>query len=333
VPRTVVLHRMETTDCLDSRLFWAMILWSWCGPDVSELVSLKDERGFLRKDRNGKPIPATQNDLRKLLGLAPGMKGAISRAVERLAENGSIRFGDSLRGGGKIIYPERSPTTPEQPSKVANTSNLSRWNLAGVVVHIGDLPVDEVARTAAISWLNDVSTRWRTGLKVLKTSIKEEAVLGFAEHGIIIDKKLKSLREEPSRGRASQILGIVARAPSPSDPPARPQDATPDERQDLKTRLRAHLHSLPIPGKLQEADFERIAASITDERTFSLFKENTKGRDFRKWTLVLTVAKETRERAENYPAEEGLVAGDEALPKWARGLEHEREQQHRRPEE
>jgi hypothetical protein len=51
-----------------------MILWSWCVADLSEAVCVKDERCFLREDRNGKPIPATQNDLRKLLGLAPGLK-------------------------------------------------------------------------------------------------------------------------------------------------------------------------------------------------------------------------------------------------------------------
>lgn len=334
MPREVVLHQMKAADCFDSRFFWAMILWSWCGPDVTEAVFVKDERGFLRKDRNGKPIPATQNDLRKLLGLAPGMKAAISRAVERLAEKDSIRLGEGLRGGGKVIYPERDPTTSEQPSKVASTDNLGPWSLAGMVVGIGNLPVDEVARTAAVSWLNDLSTRWKTGLRVLKTSIKEEAVRGFAEHGIIIDKKFKSLRGNPSGERASRTLDTGARAPAPPDAPARPQEATPNERQSLKTRLHAYLLSLPIPSKLQEADFERVAASIADERTFDLFKQNTNGRDFRKWTLVLTVAEETHERSATYPTEEAQAASAaHRLPNWARELEYEREQQNRRTEE
>jgi hypothetical protein len=48
----IVLHRIKTAECLDSRLFWAMILWSWCGPDLSQDVSVKDELGSLCKDRN-----------------------------------------------------------------------------------------------------------------------------------------------------------------------------------------------------------------------------------------------------------------------------------------
>lgn len=113
IPRAVVLHRMENADCLDSRLFWAIILWSWCGVEVSPdgSVILKDQEGWISKDTKGNPQPAKQDDLRELLGLAAGMKGAVSRAIARLAEVGSIRFGNTIPGGhgAKVMYPVQEP--------------------------------------------------------------------------------------------------------------------------------------------------------------------------------------------------------------------------------
>jgi hypothetical protein len=145
--------------------------------------------------------------------------------------------------------------------------------------------------------------------------------------------KEPSKETTPASGRASQTLDTGASEPEPPDSRARPQDAIPDKGQNLKTRLRAHLLSLTVPSKLQESDFERIAAAICDERTFDLFKRNTKGRDFHKWTLVLTVAEETHERAATYPTEEAQAVGAERLPRWAQELQYEREHPRCRTEE
>src|SRR6186713_245125 len=105
IPRRVVLNRMETADCLEARVHWAIILWSWCGPGRTEdgAVVVKDRRGFIQRDGAGNQIPARAIDLLQLLGLAAGMKGNLSRAIARLKMKGVIRF------EGKVMYSVDSP--------------------------------------------------------------------------------------------------------------------------------------------------------------------------------------------------------------------------------
>ena len=210
IPRAVVLHRMDTSECLDSRLFWAIILWSWCGvePSPDGSVVLKDEDGWVRKDAKGRPIPAKQDDLRELLGLAPGMKSAICRAIGRLEEVGSIRFGSTIPGGrgAKVMYPIQEPPT-KSASDGCSTGNSENaqgpWYVAHIKIHIGDLPVDPVARTEAIQWIQSLGTGFNSELKVLRTSYALALVQGAPKHGILIESSSKS-RLANSQPPASQ---------------------------------------------------------------------------------------------------------------------------------
>jgi hypothetical protein len=224
VPRQVVLHRMATAECLDSRLFWAMILWSWCGPEISDAVVLKDNKGFIRRDGDDKPIPATLKDLRELLGLAPNAKGHVSEAAARLVTCGAVRLGEAIlhrRGGPRVMYPIRDPTTNGQQEKVPDTGNLSDgWYVAGIVVSTGNLPADPAARQTAVLWLEDLNTRWNSALKKLRTEYREEAIQGFSAHGILIGKKQKS-REAKS---VSKFEGEA-----PTHPPTYPSDSADQE--------------------------------------------------------------------------------------------------------
>src|SRR5262252_668267 len=125
--RKVVLHRIDTAESLEDRLWWAIILWSWCGPQTCDYVALKDDEGFLSKVslpleqeklvanaspeerklvRNTSPIPAKCIDLLRLLGLGEGAQGNASRALARLEYKGSI-----VRKDGKI-YPVKEPVRP-----------------------------------------------------------------------------------------------------------------------------------------------------------------------------------------------------------------------------
>jgi len=190
---------MEMSECLDSRLFWAIILWSWCGVEVSPdgSVVLKDEDGWIRKDAKDRPIPAKQDDLRELLGLAPGMKGAVSRAIARLVEVGSIRFGNTIPGGrgAKVMYPIQEPPTKSANDGLStgNSENAQGpWYVAHIKIELGDLPEDPVARTEAIQWIQSLGTGFNSELKVLRTSYAEAYVQGAPERGIIIEKSLKS---------------------------------------------------------------------------------------------------------------------------------------------
>jgi len=204
IPRRVVIHRMETSDCLESRVFWAIVLWTLCGPQRSTALVIKDHKGFIQKDAAGNPVYAKEQDLLGVLGLAPGMKGHLSRTMKRLKEKGSIRHHK------KVWYFVEAPPLPESPKSVASTGN---WNIAGVVVSTGNLPTDPVARAEAIRWLDSLSTEWKTTLRTVKTGIRKLLVQGSPEHGIIIDKKRQKRR------------GETAAAESPDEPPVAPAAA------------------------------------------------------------------------------------------------------------
>lgn len=190
VPRDFVLRAMASDQCLDARLRHAMILWSWCGPEASEAVVRKKPDGFIVRNPDGKPIPAQFKDLVELLGLAPGMKGHVSRIAQGMVMQGLLRM------EGKTMHLVYCPAAFDTGSPVASTGN---WSIAGVVVSTGNLPVDPEARAAAIRFLEVASTLWKNDLRDVKTRNRELLRQGLAEHGIGIGvKSKKSSREEKS---------------------------------------------------------------------------------------------------------------------------------------
>jgi len=57
IPRDVVVHRIATGECLSERLFWAIVLWSWCGPMSCPYATFKDDCGYI-------PTVSTENGKR-----------------------------------------------------------------------------------------------------------------------------------------------------------------------------------------------------------------------------------------------------------------------------
>ena len=208
VRREVILHRMVTSECLDDRLFWGIILWSWSGPVKSAggAVVLKDGKGFIRKDNHGQPIPAKLNDLRELMGWPTGMKGEVTRIVKRLIEKNSIIFDKKTR----TLYAVEEPTVPEIPQKVAGTRNFC---IGRIVVGTRNLPTDPDARYRAIQWLEKASTAWKTDLKSLRTRYRDMLVQAAPELGI-----LYVLEEKKSRGEKAAAGSTTAAAAAPPPP-------------------------------------------------------------------------------------------------------------------
>ena len=228
IRREVVIHRMTTSDCLEARLFWAIILWSWCYPDPYDYAVIKGEDGRVRTDLKGNPIPAKLKDLRELLGLAPGMKGDITKAAARLEQQGAIRFGEKISGfkDAKILYPIHAPTKPISDSDVLSRLGVpatdsgqgypkSVWHIGKITVTKDTLPSDPVAGTRAIEFLDRAAKAWCTELRELRYRHHQLLVQGAAELGILIDKNLRSLRRDPP-----QPLAVTCTSePSQESPP------------------------------------------------------------------------------------------------------------------
>src|SRR5215831_6607865 len=90
ISRAVVLRRMAPDQCFSSRVFWALVLWSWCGPESTEgAVVQKDAKGYIRREK-GQPVPALQKHILRLLGLNQGLKANLSRTIARFIESGQL---------------------------------------------------------------------------------------------------------------------------------------------------------------------------------------------------------------------------------------------------
>jgi hypothetical protein len=251
---------MHTGNCLESQIFWAAILWSWCGPQVSDAVVRKDARGFIVLDQNGEPIPATLKDLRELVGLAMGMKGAVTRAVQCLLESGSIRFENKSPYRVGVMYPEREPASPfsreSEAEQVASTGNLpGPWNIAGLPVLATCLPSDPVAKTEVIQWLDDLSTAWKSDLRELKTRNRELLRQGLSERGIIIGISLNRRLEEEAAAANSVP---VSEDPEPEEETPPPSSRQYSEIEAAAAVLPGWVHALsekfagkPVPTSSQ----------------------------------------------------------------------------------
>src|SRR5438477_10555677 len=94
VPREVVLYKMTGETCFEEKVYYALILLSWCGPHVSEACVVKDAQGRIVRDAAGNPLPAKQKDIRKALGLAPSSKGNLCRTIKNLHQQGLVRVNE-----------------------------------------------------------------------------------------------------------------------------------------------------------------------------------------------------------------------------------------------
>src|SRR5215471_5428326 len=180
IHRKAVLHRMETAECLEDRVYWAIVLLSWCGPGVSDYAVVKDHRGFIQKNLAGVAVRATFVDICAALGLAPTMKGSISRSVANLCAKGAIRKTD-----GKL-YPIKDP---EVAVRATEKLQYAQLNVAGLVVSTATFSDDEEKCKVFISVSVRYQEKWRTGLRNFKYELRNEYVQELFEHGIIIDRK------------------------------------------------------------------------------------------------------------------------------------------------
>jgi Helix-turn-helix domain len=249
VPRKVVLHRMETAECLEDRVFWAIILWSWCGPQVSDRVVIKDRRGYIQKDGAGNPVLARFQDLLDLLGLAPMMKGSLSRAIQRLVAKNSIRY------ESRILYPVKEPSSPAPNPKSCAYDN---FNIAGIVVSTATFPTDEVARTELLKDVSRCSTEWRTELKALKYKHQAAVVQVFSRYGIIIGLEEKKRRGETATAAPPPVEEPAAAATPPPEPP--PEPRVPEPTTDEVAQVRNTL------AEFGTADFKTAELVITRSR-------------------------------------------------------------------
>lgn len=121
VPRQAILHQVANADCLKDRVYWALILYSLCGPDVQPACYLKNNEGRLVRDEHGQLIPLRPKHLLDILKLPSSSRMHISRAMCQLKEEFSLEVTDGL------WYPVADPLRLQSVSQIVaiNGNNLA----------------------------------------------------------------------------------------------------------------------------------------------------------------------------------------------------------------
>lgn len=251
IPRKVVLHRIETGESLEDRLFWAVILWT-CVPTQTEYATVRDRYGFISKVAStATPIPAKSNDFIQLLNLGPGAKGSVSRAFARLEAKGAIRRDEEGR-----IYPIKDP-------KLLTTTETSD-EPGPRIFHIGTRAISSDVykhlspelQERLEDELESCSTAWKADLKKLRTSYASLLVQTLSDAGIIIE-----LRETERKGTPSSSCPVqeqstttsTAPEPAPETPPAPEPPVEPNPPERIPTEE---------PAPAAQTDVQTITAAI-----------------------------------------------------------------------
>lgn len=257
VSRSVILRRMSPDRCFDDRVFWALVLWSWCGPEKTEdgMVVRKDARGYIERDKSGRPLPAQQKDLIGLLDLKDGLKGEISRVMARLNESGQVWTDEA-----GLMYVDPEPPAFESSESVANTRN---WKIADRIITTADLPADPVASTAAIERLEELSTAWKNDLKALRTRYRLLAIQAVSGGAISIDREVREEEKQASKQACLPAPSPDSRIPAPEPEEPAPPSPLADGlaeifpqnllREEAVERLDEHLEA--ALGEYPPGDF------------------------------------------------------------------------------
>lgn len=264
IPRAVVLHRMKVAECLADRLFWAGILWSWCGPHHCDDIVKKDDKGYFCHEGNSSDtIYAAQKDLRELLGLPESMKTHVSEAIQSLIADGSFGIREEERFGyhnfSVVMYPVREPTWAAKPvdsSQYWEPSNDSKgltgaFHIADLIIPGTMLPADPIAREAVSLKLSDLSTGWKNDLKALRTRYRKAARLAISG-GVYKEEEKKRILEEEEGLSSSSSSEYVEPEEATTTPPL---ERGPEElfHQNLSTKFTAAGKPAPVRRQSMEA--------------------------------------------------------------------------------
>jgi hypothetical protein len=250
---------MEVSSCIDERVFWSVILWSWCGPESSEHMVLKNSRGYIQRDAAGEPIPAKAADVITLLGLGPSMKGSVSRAIQRLVKQNSLLYEN------RRLIPVREPKpSPEIGSESCVSATFRRYLIAGKSFHISNLELSEEQLSVAESIFESCSEQWEKDdqelknrhLELLQTKLQTSGILISLEKQRSREKKLASKPPEPA----------PAEPPPPASPP--PETTSPPAavkavaQPDHREVIRAMARRLNFASHLADSLCDEIHANL-----------------------------------------------------------------------
>jgi hypothetical protein len=188
VSRAAILNNIAQPGCLTARVYWVLILHSWCGRHVTEACFQKDDIGFLVRDRKGNPVPLRSRDVLDVLKSTD--RPSVSRAIKRLIKQKRLLVRDGL------WYPVFDPSALADPpvsQNVVSTDNNLAYTFLGTTFDFSNLP--SVVSTATLERLYRLREEFNTDLTALRHKYRDVAIQTYSEVSHLITEKIEEIEE------------------------------------------------------------------------------------------------------------------------------------------
>jgi hypothetical protein len=174
VPREVLLAKINSPKvCFTEKAFYAILLLSWCGPEVSEVCTIRDKDGFMIRDPYDEEQIANQHHLLSVMGLPESRKGQLSRALAELRATGFVANDTPSAEQGSNIETRRSVASIRplpKPTSSAPLVSEQKFTFAGMSI---ELPTEETVRNAVLIELGNIKQSYNQRLRELRRTVQE----------------------------------------------------------------------------------------------------------------------------------------------------------------
>jgi len=214
VPRQSIVNNIATAESLTERVYWALILYSWCGKHTREACFLKDDAGYLVLDENGQPVPLRQKHLLQILSLKESDRGNISHSFSKLVQDKRLEKRDGL--WCPVVESKNVAVTATLDDESCCNNSEVAYTFPTQILGI-KIPAelfegrDNVAVTATLQHLEKIKEDAVTAFKLLMQQHRNVLQQYISENRIISSEKLDySYGEDEEQKSSSSFVDIPA---------------------------------------------------------------------------------------------------------------------------
>jgi hypothetical protein len=173
ISRSKILLNIAQAACLTEKVYWALILTSWCGPQVREECYLRNQHGYIVLDEHEQPIPLRPKHLLQMLRLDSGSRANVKHSLDKLVRQKRLEIADGR--WRPVFNPPADPATETVSQDVVSTDNKAAYTFRLLRFELDLSRIsDPVVRTATWTQLNSIKDRLNTTITEARNHAKDE---------------------------------------------------------------------------------------------------------------------------------------------------------------
>ena len=247
VSRETVLKNIARASCMTERVYWVLILSSWCGPHVQEACWLRDEQGYLAKDPlTGEHIPLRLKHVLKILKLDHTGRANVARCMKLLQRQKRIVLKDG------VCYPVLSAPVKKgtEGEKVISTDSILPYTFRWMGFNLNLSTINDECRPALIQKLACIRDRTNTAIKEARACAKKDVGLLLSEFPSLLEEseEIEEI-EEGEEGAPEGALPLPSNSTVPAEPDPEPVALVVSDEPERKLVWDAWLTLMAKCGK------------------------------------------------------------------------------------